>query len=62
MAQTADSVSRAHELWGLGMQPTTFCAAFESGRGASWAALPRRSVGTIIIVFLQQVLHPVSAC
>ncbi len=28
----------------------TLCIAYESGRGrgASWAALPRRSVGTII--------------
>ena len=31
----------------VGTQPKMICATFESGRGASWAALPRWSVGTI---------------
>ena len=40
MAQTADSVSRAHDVDNAGAWPC-ICATFESGRGGSWAALPR---------------------
>ena len=28
----------------VGMLPVTLCVTFESGRGASWASLPRTSI------------------